>query len=131
MFLVFMAIPVVLDTNFMLLPFQRKLDIEGEVERLVEAPHFFVVLQQAVDELTEMARQKRSFSPAARAALIFIQRKVTVEKGTLGKPDAAMLEYCKANGGILATFDAALRRKARGLDVRVVFLRDKGHLALS
>src|SRR3990167_2653803 len=99
-----MPIPVVLDTNSLLLPFQRKLDLPSEIERLIEAPHFFVVLQQCVDELNEMAQHKRKFSPAARAALTWISKRgFVIEKGFKGRPDDAMLEFCLANGAMLVS----------------------------
>lgn len=126
-----MAIAVVLDTNVLLLPFQRRIDVETEVERLIEEPHYFVVLQQVIDELVEMAQQRRQFSSAARAALLLVSKSgFVVERGFPGKPDGAMLEFCKAKNGVLATLDAALRRKARQSGLRVVFLRGKAHLAL-
>ncbi|MFH1247188.1 MAG: hypothetical protein V1644_02295 [Candidatus Micrarchaeota archaeon] len=127
-----MAIKVILDTNFLLLPFQHKLDFEMEVEQLLEEPHDFVVLGQCVDELKEMSARHRRFSPASRAALAFIaKRGFVIERGFFGSPDNALLEYCKAKNAILCTLDVALRRRAKNFGVRVIFLRDKGHLALA
>ncbi len=125
-----MSLAVVLDTNFLLLPFQRQIDVEAGIEVLLEEPHFFVVLGQCLDELKEMGSKQRRFSPAARAAVSFISKAgFIVEKGFPGLPDNALLSYCKAKGAVLCTLDAALRRKAKGLGIRVIFLRDKGHLA--
>lgn len=127
-----MPLAVVLDTNFLLLPFQAKVDFEREVERLIEEPHFFVVLQQVVDELREMASKQRKFSPAARAALLLVEKRgFTVNREFKGKPDAAMVAYCAAKNAVLATLDAGLRRKAKAAGARVIFLRDKGHLAIA
>ncbi len=127
-----MPVAVVLDTNFLLLPFQRTIDIEMGIEGLLEAPHFFVTLSQCVDELKEMASKQRKFSPAARAALSLISKHgFVVEKGFPGVPDNSLLDYCKAKNAVLCTLDAGLRRKAKSAGIRVIFLRDKGHLALA
>ncbi|MDP3742056.1 MAG: hypothetical protein Q8R15_01950 [Candidatus Micrarchaeota archaeon] len=125
-----MPLAVVLDTNFLLLPFQRQIDLETGIETLLEEPHFFVVLQQVMDELTEIASKQRRFSPAARAAISFVSKKgFVIEKGFPGVPDNALVQYCKAKEAVLCTLDTELRRKAKNLGVRVIFLRDKGHLA--
>ncbi len=34
---------VILDTNFLLIPFKFKIDVFGEIERLVEEPHEILV----------------------------------------------------------------------------------------
>ncbi len=127
-----MPIAVVLDTNFLLLPFQRKLDLEGEVERLLETPHFYVVLGQCLDELREMGSKQRKFSPASRAALALIaNKKFVVERGFPGPPDDAILKYCIAKNAIMCTADAALRAKAKKARVKTIYLRGKSHLALA
>ncbi len=126
----FNMVPIVLDANFLLLPFQRRVDIEKEVEQLIEEPHFFVVLQQVVDELSEMYRAKRKFSLASRGALSLVD-KFKVEKNFPGKPDAAMLRYCLERGAVLATLDVGLRREARKKGARVILLRGGGHLAIT
>ncbi|MFH0713825.1 MAG: hypothetical protein V1722_04290 [Candidatus Micrarchaeota archaeon] len=131
MYLIFEMIPVVIDTNVLLLQFQKRVNLEEEIERLIEAPHFFVVLEQCVDELKAMASKQRKFSLAARAALALIRVKYKVDKSTAGKPDDAMLNYCVANGGILCTLDVALRKKARDKGVKAVFLRGESHLSLA
>ncbi len=116
-----MPVQVVLDTN-----------MQGEVERLLEEPHQFVVLEQCLDELKEMAEKNRKFSPASRAALLMIEKSnFRVERNFKGKPDNAMVEFCVANNGILVTIDAALRKKAKSRGVKTIFLRGESRLALA
>ncbi len=127
-----MAIPVVLDTSFLLLCMQCKVFFEPEVERLLEAPHFYVVLLQCIDELTKMASLHRAFSPDSRTALSLIsKRRFTVERGFQGSPDSAMLAYCVERNGILCTLDRKLAKRARSQRIRVISLRGKSHLELS
>ncbi len=122
---------VVLDTNFLLLPFQRSIDLDSEIERVLEQPYFYVVLKQCIDELRGMASRKRKESRASRAALSFIQRRgISIEKGFSGPADSALVDYCAAKKAVLCTLDTDLRRAAKKLGVKVICLRGKSHLGI-
>ncbi len=126
-----MPISVVLDTNFLLLLFEKKIDLEVEIERLLGEPHFFVVLKQCIDELQEMAKHSRKFSLASKGVIALIEKKkFKTETHFQGAPDDAMLEYCVAENAVLCTLDADLRRKAKKLRVKTIFLRGNSHLAM-
>ncbi len=135
---------VVLDTNFLLLPFQKKIDLDAEVERVLEQPHFYAVLKQCLDELRGIASTKKKESRPARAALSLIKRRggsggsggrgggsFHVEKGFPGPADSALLACCTAKNAVLCTLDADLRRAAGKMGIRVIYLRGKSHLAIT
>ncbi len=127
-----MSIPIVLDTSFLLAIIQRKLPLFDEVERLIEEPHFFVVMLQCVDELKEMASKQKKISPISRAALVLVAKKgAIIEKRFTGKPDDAMLAFCQVEKGILCTLDGALKNRAKRSGVKCIFPRGKASLALA
>lgn len=126
------GIPIVLDTNFLLLPFQYKVNVFGEVERLLEQPHYFVIVKQTLDELKELAKRQRKDSPAARAALALTEKKkFTVEKSFGGDADAAIIAFCSSvNNIVVCTNDKKLQEKIRKAGCKVISSRDKGYLDL-
>jgi len=130
------GIPVVFDTNFLLLPFQRRVDVFGEVERLLEEPHYLVVVKQTLDELKGLSARHKKDSPAARAALALIETKsFEIEGGFEGNADAAIVKMCAAVGSegaraVVCTNDRRLRDRLKKLGGRVCVSRDKGHLGL-
>jgi len=128
-------IPVALDTNFLLLPIQRRIDIFEEIERLVEGRVEFVLLPQVMRELKRMAEEG---SPKERreaeGALLLVSRCRLADapsiSGTVGA-DRALINYALEEGAIVATNDRALRRKLVEQGVRVIFLRNLSVLAIT
>ncbi|MEM2139096.1 MAG: hypothetical protein QXM96_03000 [Candidatus Woesearchaeota archaeon] len=69
---------IILDTNFLLLPFTLKIDIFSEINKIVFFPYEFVVLEQSIDELNKIASNKNEKGKdreAARLALKLINQK--------------------------------------------------------
>ena len=126
------GIPVVLDTNFLLLPFQHRVDIFREIERLLEEPHYFVIVKQTLDELKELAKRQRTDSPAARAALALAEKKEFLVEGSLkGDADKAIVQFCSTHSGaVVCTKDKKLQDKVRAVGARVISSRDKGYLGI-
>ena len=64
---------VILDTNFLLLPFQFKLDIFSEIERVLEMPKEILVPSLVLEELKRLsARGNR----AAKLGLAILEQKI-------------------------------------------------------
>lgn len=122
------AVPVVLDTNALLLPFERRLRIESELERLL-GPFVGHVPRRCLDELERIAREGRGARrDRARMALQYAAR-FQVEPGE-GPPDTVALEVAQRLGAHLFTMDKALIGRAHEAGVPVVRLKALSHLVV-
>ncbi|MFH1443143.1 MAG: PIN domain-containing protein [Candidatus Micrarchaeota archaeon] len=123
---------VLLDTNFLMLPFQNHLDVFEEIGKLLEANVHFIVLAGSLQELKSMKGKERL---NARAMLQFVA--MQSEKFEIinvqGKTDDLIMEYAKAHkeeGLYIATMDKFLRDKLRRNGCRVIGMKDKGRVAI-
>lgn len=114
-------IKVVLDTNTLMMPFQFSIDLEGELVRHLGAVEVYVP-QVCIEELSRLDDRK------AKAALQLAKRfKVVPSKG---KGDEAVLGLALELKAVLVTNDADLRRRAKGVGLKVAYLRGKDKLEL-
>ncbi|OIO27439.1 hypothetical protein AUJ16_03590 [Candidatus Micrarchaeota archaeon CG1_02_60_51] len=109
-----------LDTNFLLLPFERRIDVFEGVERLLEEPVQFVVLKECLDE----ARASRLF----KSVEAMVAKKARVVSAGKGKPDDLILSWAKENGAVVCTADARLRIRLKKLGVPVILLKGESRL---
>lgn len=125
------AQPVILDTNFWLLPFENRVDVMGALDRLIEAEPFRLLLPTPVlHELKAMAGAAPNLknTRAAKGALRAID--ALREKGKLsdhpidGPADGAIITAALQAHAWVATNDKALRQRLRDKRIRVIFLRD-------
>lgn len=112
---------VVLDTNALLMPFERRLNLDIEVRNLIGDLRF-VVPGPMIGELKHLDNK---FS---RAALSLARRYEIVKTEKTG--DEAVIEVALRTSGYVLTNDKELRRKLRKLNVPLVYLRSGTHLAL-
>ncbi len=122
--------PVVLDTNFLLIPFRFKIDILRELDYLVDVSHHFVIASRTISELEKISKAVGKDGMSARLALKLVE----ANKGRIelipstGHVDDWIAAYAGANRAIVCTNDSALRRKLRALDIKVVALKSKSKL---
>ena len=128
---------MLLDTNFLLLPFQRRIDIFEEIPKLLQTKVHLLVLPQILKELQWLATQGPSKD--ARAAQSAIEATdqyasiVTETPSTIQNLDAdnAILQYAQDIGAIVATNDRELRSKLISQGSRVIYLRKLAVLAIT
>ncbi|MFX1563974.1 MAG: PIN domain-containing protein [Promethearchaeota archaeon] len=131
------ALVVLLDTNFLLLPFQRRIDIFEEIGRLVGEHVEFLVLTQILNELrwlAESGKMKERRLAASSLQLVEQYCRVIDESTTSTNgldADSALLKYASATGSIVATNDRELRHKLVKQSCRVIFLRKLAFLAIT
>jgi uncharacterized protein len=114
-----LVIKVVLDTNALMMPFQFKVDIQGELVRHLGAVEIYVP-QICIEELTRLDDRK------AKGALLLAKRfKIVPSKG---KGDEAVLNLALELRAVLVTNDAELRRRAKGVGLKVAYLRGKDRI---
>jgi rRNA-processing protein FCF1 len=131
------SIPVLLDTNFLLLPFQRRIDIFEEIERLLSAQIDFIVLPQVMTEIHYLVQNGTTNEQrAAKGALELIKLHCRIPNETsfhtdeIGA-DEALLNFAKQMNAIVATNDRQLRKMLSKNGCRAIFLRKLAVLALS
>ncbi|MFX1390873.1 MAG: PIN domain-containing protein [Promethearchaeota archaeon] len=137
---------VIIDSNFILLPFQFKIDYFSEIRQLLEGPIRFVIFQQILDEL-ESKKKKNSkamnFSRFLEAGVLFIKKnenkydiKILEDvKEEIETTDDFLIRMCfklkeEFQKLHLATNDSNLRRKAKKLNINTIFLRQKKYLSI-
>lgn len=136
---------IVIDANFILLPFQFKIDYLYEIDAGLEGKTIFIVYKQILDEL-EAKRiresEARKFHMNFKAGLLYLEKNnekynIDYKKNIKLKgetTDNFLLKSCMELKSIskrvfLATNDAELRRKANKMEVSTIFLRQKKYLS--
>ena len=137
---------IIIDSNFILLPFQFKIDYLSEIRNQIEGELKFVIFQQIFDELEAKKRRERKATKYQRlldAGLLFLEKNKTkynleiVEEIKEDYETTDMFLLRKANElkredrrVFLATNDSDLRRRARILGLNMIFLRQKSYLSI-
>jgi len=121
---------VILDANFLLLPFQFKIDIFGEIEALI-GRFEPIVLSTTIEELKKLSAKKSSkISRLALSALKVAEKCRLIE--ARAKPgenyDDVLLRVAREESCLVATNDRKLRNKLRETGVPTIFLRQRSYL---
>jgi rRNA-processing protein FCF1 len=141
---------IVIDANFILLPFQFKIDYLYEIDASLEGRTIFIVYKQILDELEAKRIREpkaRKFHMNFKAGLFYLEKnnekynidykqniKLKDETTDNETTDNFLLKSCMELKSIskrvfLATNDAELRRKAKKMEVSTIFLRQKKYLS--
>jgi hypothetical protein len=136
---------IVIDANFILLPFQFKIDYLYDIDSSLEGRTVFILFKQIFDEL----EAKRLREPNAtkfimnlKSGLSYLENKNEkynivynhLTKSNKESTDDFLVRNCqklkeKENRVYLASNDADLRRKVRKIGVSTIFLRQKKFLS--
>ncbi|MDD5171430.1 MAG: nucleotide-binding protein [Candidatus ainarchaeum sp.] len=124
--------PVILDTNFLLVPFQFKINILRELEYLLETSHHYVISSKTMDELKKLGKMIGKDGMAARLAIKLVEAnrsKIEVIRSSK-YVDEWIVDYAKQHGAIVCTNDGALRKKLKSLDIKVISMKSKSKLGV-
>ena len=128
---------MLLDTNFLLLPFQKRIDVFGEIPKLLLTKARLLVIPQVFEELQWLATKgAKKEARAAQSAIKALNRFVSIVTdipSTIQHLDAdnAILQYAQRIGAIVATNDRELRLKLVSQGSRVIYLRKLAVLAIT
>ena len=137
---------IIIDSNFILLPFQFKIDYLHEIRLELEGELRFIVFKQILDELEAKRRRESKSTKFIRlldSGLLYLEKKQ-------GDYDIFFLEDIKERdestdeflvkkslelkdegyNTFLATNDSELRKKARLASLNTIFLRQKKFLSV-
>jgi hypothetical protein len=127
-----MPIKVILDTNFLMIPYQFNLDVFQEIEYLLQKKVDFVVPSSVKSELTGISARGGEGAAEASLALQLASRcrvvEVTLNPGE--SVDDAIVKASQKLGAVVATTDIELKKRLRDINVPVVYLRDKSKLEI-
>jgi len=125
-----LPVKVILDSNFLMIPFQFNLDIFQEIEFLLQKKVDFIVPSAVKSELTALSTRGGEGAAEASLALQLASRcrvvEVTLE--TNETVDDAIVKASQKLGAVVATNDIELKNRLKLLKVPVVYLRDKSKL---
>ena len=137
---------VIIDSNFILLPFQFKIDYFLEIRQILEGKLKFIIFQQIFNELESKKRREpkaTKFGRFLESGLLYLEKsneKYDVEimediKKDNETTDDFLLKKAnelkiKGNSVYLATNDSELRKKAHSQLINTIFLRQKKYLSI-
>ncbi|HHE36690.1 MAG TPA: nucleotide-binding protein [Candidatus Woesearchaeota archaeon] len=125
---------VILDTNFLLIPGQFKVDIFTQIERIMEDTFILCVVDKSITELNKLVvvgKEKDRF--AAKLALVLIRQKNLKTLHSFGSKksvDDIIVKKADKNT-FVATQDKDLRKKVRDKGARIIGLRQKKYLVIT
>ncbi|MBS3125958.1 nucleotide-binding protein [Candidatus Woesearchaeota archaeon] len=119
---------IILDTNFLLIPVQLKVDIFSEFHRIMDQKYQLCVLEPSLVELKKLQKIAKT-KTAANVAFQLIEKKdVTVLPSAEPYVDDAIVHYAEKEPVIVATRDKALMDSLRNQGTPVITLRQKKYL---
>ena len=132
---------IVLDSNFILLPFQFKIDYLKEIRENIAGKVTFIVYQQIIDELRAKEKRfpdKTRFKKNLEAGIIYLNHNKILydfifddaRKEESETSDHFLIRKCvslksEESRVYLATNDKELRRKANDKKIFSIFMRQK------
>ncbi|MFH0867769.1 MAG: DNA-binding protein [Candidatus Woesearchaeota archaeon] len=124
---------ILLDTNFLLIPYQFKVDIFTNIGKLATFKYGLFVLDKSVEELKNIVvTQRGKDRDAAKIALklIAIKDVKVINTKSSKRTDDLIIELSSKDGYIVATQDKDLKRRLINHNVRVIVLKQKKVLAI-
>jgi len=127
------ALKIILDSNFLFIPAQFRLDIFEAMTTLINQRYEPIVLSTTEDELRKMAeagapklrkQAKMALELAKKCQLAHVERK------TEESNDDVIVRVAAQWKCPVATNDSELRRRLRDISIPVVYLRQKSRLEL-
>ena len=104
---------IYIDTNFLLIPIQFKVDIFREIERICIFPKKINILSNSIDELNNIInKQKGKSKDAAKIAIQIIEK----------------MEKQKSLN--ITTFSKELKHRIQEHGSKIIILKSKGYLEL-
>ena len=118
---------VVLDTNFMLIPFQFSVDIKAELDRILDFSYRTYTLDGVLKELEVLSKEKGQSGRAAKASIEMAKDFPTLTAN--GDIDDTLLRLA-SNDTIICTNDRILKEKIKRKGAPVIYLRQKKYLMI-
>ncbi|MBI3034944.1 DUF188 domain-containing protein [Candidatus Woesearchaeota archaeon] len=122
---------IIIDTNFLLIPLQFRIDIFSEFSRVCDFNYGMFIFDKSIDELKNIIKkQSGKDRKAAQFALKLIKLKnISVINSSHNGVDSLILENLDKDA-IVATQDIKLKKKLLEKGASVIIMRQKKYLEL-
>jgi len=124
---------IIIDSNFLLVPAQLKLDIFEGLMNLLNQNYESIVLSTTIDELRSIVKRGApKLRKQAEMALKLAEKcsLVSVDRKTGETNDEVIIRVAKQRKWLVATNDSELRKRLRNISIPVVYVRQKSRLEL-
>ncbi|HJO13090.1 MAG TPA: hypothetical protein QGI39_13730 [Gammaproteobacteria bacterium] len=124
---------IILDTNFLMIPAQFKLDIFTAIDKSCLFNYKLAVVDGTVKELQNLIeKSKGKDKEAAKLALSFITRKKipVIKTPQQYHVDKEILALVKKDKHIVATQDIILRKKLKAKNIPRIVMRNKSYIQI-
>lgn len=118
---------VVLDTNFILIPFQFGVDIKAELDRVLDFNYELCTLDGVLRELESISKEKSKNGRDARVSLEMAKDLNIIPAN--GDVDDALLTLASKDT-IICTNDKILKDKIKRKGAPLIYLRQKKYLVI-
>jgi rRNA-processing protein FCF1 len=128
-----LPIRVIFDSSFLFIPTQFHIHIFEELAELLNRRYEPILLSPTYEELQRIAESGAvKLRHQAKLALEFAQacQLVKVEKKAEESHDDVIVRVASTMPVCVATNDRTLRKRLRRIDVPVIYMRQKSHLAI-
>ena len=122
---------IIIDTNFLMMPFKFRVDIFSEFNRICHFNYKLYIFEQSISELKNIIeKQSGKDKKAAQFALKLIKLKnINVIDSKPQDVDSLILSNL-SNDSIIATQDSQLKKELLKKGASVIILRQKKYLEL-
>ena len=123
---------IIIDTNFLLVPYQFKVDIFSELERLFGVYEAYII-DKTIQELNDIKSVGGKNKIAANIGLELVKQKkvLTIKSDDSTYVDDVIVNFCKKNKDyFVATNDVDLKKRLKHSEINVIQLRQKKYLVI-
>ena len=123
---------IIIDTNFLMIPIQFRVDIFSEIDRICNFNYKLYIFDKSIDELKNIIKKQAvKDRKAAKFALKLIKLKnIGIIKSERENVDALILNNLSKDT-IVATQDMLLKKKLLEKSASLIILRQKKYLQLA
>jgi len=128
-----LTVKVILDSNFLFIPSEFRVDIFDELETLLGQRVDLVLLSPNYEEIRKIAEKDSPKTRQQASLALKLAEKcriVQVERGFEETCDDVIVRVAKEWQSPVATNDGTLRRRLRNINVPVIYLRQKSRLEI-
>ena len=128
-----MPVKIILDSNFLLVPAQLKIDVFEGLMNLLNRNYESIVLSTTIDELRSlMTKGSPKLRKQAEMALKLAEKcdLINVDRRRGETNDDVIIRVAKQMKCLVATNDSELKKRLRNISAPVVYVRQKSRLEL-
>lgn len=126
---------IVVDTNFLLLPVEYRIDLHSELLRIADGPLEIILPSGVISELRMLSGKTGRRALAARFALQLVAKWRAEgrieEMASTGRTDGWIVRYAAKNDVYVATNDISVLKRVLSFGRKVISLQGKSKLAFA